>query len=124
MRIAVVADGEGGGWIQELDGTPGPVHRVSDLAGAVRRAEEEGRTEGEGHRLGRTAPAPASAPAPGSPRAEPPRWVWAASEDVYPDLVRAGARVSRCHDAALTEALLLGHDVRHAEPHAPCCAYT
>ncbi|MFE3457627.1 bifunctional 3'-5' exonuclease/DNA polymerase [Nocardiopsis aegyptia] len=105
MRIAVVADGEGGGWIQELDGSAGPAHRVSDLADAVRRAEGEG---GLPHTAGGS----------GSPRPEAPRWVWSASEDVYPDLVRAGTRVSRCHDVALTEALLLGHEVRHTEPHS------
>ncbi|WP_433698060.1 bifunctional 3'-5' exonuclease/DNA polymerase [Nocardiopsis sp. CA-288880] len=92
MRIAVVADGEGGGWLQELDTVPGPVRRVADLAAAVRAAEHAG--------------------------PEPPRWVWSAGEDVYPDLVRAGVRVSRCHDAALTEALLLGHQVRHREAHS------
>ncbi|MFD3684335.1 bifunctional 3'-5' exonuclease/DNA polymerase [Nocardiopsis sp. NPDC058631] len=92
MRIAVVADGEGGGWLQELDDAPGPVRRVADLASAVRAAEHTG--------------------------PEPPRWVWSSGEDVYPDLVRAGARVSRCHDAALVEALLLGHQVRHGEAHS------
>lgn len=89
MRIAVVADGEGGGWLQELDGAPGPVRRVRDLAAAVRRAEHAG-------------------PAP-------PRWVWSSSEDLYPELVRARTRVSRCHDVALTEALLLGYHARHGE---------
>ncbi|NYH54051.1 DNA polymerase-1 [Nocardiopsis arvandica] len=89
MRIAVVADGEGGGWLQELDEAPGPVRRVADLAAAVREAEHA--------------------------RPEPPRWVWSASEDVYPELVRAGVRVARCHDTALTEALLLGYHSRHGE---------
>ena len=90
MRIAVVADGEGGGWLQEL-GTARP-ERVPDLAAAVRAREN------------------AAGP--------PPRWVWAAWEDLYPDLVRAGVRVRRSHDTALTEALLLGHDGRHEEPHS------
>ncbi|WP_150242282.1 bifunctional 3'-5' exonuclease/DNA polymerase [Nocardiopsis quinghaiensis] len=89
MRIAVVADGEGGGWLQELDEAPGPVRRVADLAAAVGEAEHA--------------------------RPEPPRWVWSACEDLYPELVRAGVRVARCHDTALTEALLLGHHSRHGE---------
>ncbi len=89
MRIAVVADGEGGGWLQGLEEPTGPVRRVGDLAAAVREAEQAAD--------------------------EPPRWVWAACEDVYPDLVRAGARVRRCHDVALTEALLLGYEARHGE---------
>ncbi|WP_159940117.1 MULTISPECIES: bifunctional 3'-5' exonuclease/DNA polymerase [unclassified Nocardiopsis] len=89
MRIAVVADGEGGGWLRELGPAPGPVRRVPDLAAAVRAAEHAW--------------------------PEPPRWVWSAGEDLYPDLVRAGVRVARCHDTALTEALLLGYDGRHGE---------
>src|SRR5215472_8794284 len=49
-------------------------------------------------------------------RAGDVRWVWAACADVYPALLRAGVRVQRCHDVALTEALLLARDGRHAEP--------
>ncbi|MFE9641409.1 bifunctional 3'-5' exonuclease/DNA polymerase [Nocardiopsis alba] len=92
MRIAVVPDGEGGGRLRELDGGApvGPARHVDDLAAEV------GRIEGEA--------------------GEPPRWIWAATEDVYPELVRAGVRVRRCHDVELTEALLLGHAARHGEP--------
>ena len=36
------------------------------------------------------------------------RWVWAATAEIYPALLRAGVRVRRCHDVELTEALLLG----------------
>lgn len=94
MRIAVVADGEGGGRLRELDGASpvGPVRSVADLVAEVREIET------------------------GSP--EPPRWVWARTEDVYPELVRAGVRVRRCHDVEHTEALLLGHAARHYEPHS------
>ena len=96
MRIAVVADGEGGGWLRELDGASptGPARRVDDLVTAVREIEY------------------------GSGEADPPRWVWAVTEDVYPELVRAGVRVRRCHDVEHTEALLLGHAARHYEPHS------
>jgi DNA polymerase family A len=44
------------------------------------------------------------------------RWVWAACGDIYPALLRAGVRVRRCHDVALTEALLLARDGRLGEP--------
>jgi len=44
------------------------------------------------------------------------RWVWAATADIYPALLRAGVRVERCHDIALTEALLLGREGRPGEP--------
>jgi DNA polymerase-1 len=43
------------------------------------------------------------------------RWVWAACGDIYPALLRAGVRVQRCHDVALTEALLLARDGRAGE---------
>jgi len=49
-------------------------------------------------------------------RAGDVRWVWAACGDVYPALLRAGVRVQRCHDVALTEALLLAREGRQAEP--------
>lgn len=41
---------------------------------------------------------------------EHPRWVWPATGGVYPLLLAAGVRVRRCHDLALTEALLAGHE--------------
>src|SRR5262249_60758771 len=44
------------------------------------------------------------------------RWVWAATTGVSPALLRAGVRVERCHDIALTEALLLGREGRPGEP--------
>jgi hypothetical protein len=77
MRVAVVTDADGGGLLQALaeDGTPtGPVERVGDLAAAV--ADREG--------------------------AARPRWVWAATAELYPRLLAAGARVDRCHDLGLT----------------------
>src|SRR5690349_18814865 len=49
-------------------------------------------------------------------RAGEVRWVWTACGDVYPALLRAGVRVERCHDVALTEALLLAREGRQAEP--------
>ena len=36
------------------------------------------------------------------------RWVWPSTAEIYPALLRAGVRVERCHDVALTEGLLLG----------------
>ncbi|HEU5472506.1 MAG TPA: bifunctional 3'-5' exonuclease/DNA polymerase [Actinophytocola sp.] len=36
-----------------------------------------------------------------------PRWVLPATEECYPDLLRAGVRLARCHDLALTESILL-----------------
>ena len=49
-------------------------------------------------------------------RAGDVRWVWAACGDVYPALLRAGVRVQRCHDVALTETLLLAREGRQGEP--------
>ncbi|MEV6300744.1 bifunctional 3'-5' exonuclease/DNA polymerase [Actinoplanes sp. NPDC051861] len=55
--------------------------------------------------------------------ADGPRWIWAATADLYPALLRAGVRVARCHDLELTEALLLGHAGRWGEPRAPAAAW-
>jgi DNA polymerase-1 len=42
--------------------------------------------------------------------------VWPSTLAVYPRLLAAGARVQRCHDLELTEALLLGAGGRWGEP--------
>ncbi|HYN93747.1 MAG TPA: bifunctional 3'-5' exonuclease/DNA polymerase, partial [Pilimelia sp.] len=85
-------DGRGGGGVlRELaeDGPPlGPPVPVADLAAAVAAREAAVR----------------------------PRWLWAATAEVYPALLQAGVRVARCHDVELTEALLLGHAGRWGEP--------
>jgi DNA polymerase I len=80
VLVAVSPDGR----LQDLraDGSPaGPPRAVVDLAAAV--AEREA--------------------------ADQPRWVWPATHEIYPALLRAGVRVARCHDLELTEALLQGH---------------
>ena len=91
MRVAVVTDADGGGLVQALaeDGTPlGPPEPVRDLAAAVAGRE----------------------------RAARPRWVWAATAELYPRLLAAGVRVDRCHDLALTEGILLAAEGRWGEP--------
>ncbi|WP_307872613.1 bifunctional 3'-5' exonuclease/DNA polymerase [Paractinoplanes ovalisporus] len=85
MLTAVAGDPGGrGGRLQDLhaDGTPaGAVRPVTDLAGAIGEREA----------------------------ADHPRWVWPATSEVYPALLKAGVRVARGHDLELTEALLMGH---------------
>ena len=98
MRVAVVAEPDGGGLFQALgeDGAPdGPVRRAGDLVAAVRDLEG----------------------------AERPRWVWAATEDLYPRLLGAGVPVARCHDLALTEGLLLAYEGRWNEPRSLAAAW-
>lgn len=98
MYVAVAPGEHGGGTLRPLgadrDGTAGP-RMVTDLAAAVRELEA----------------------------AEAPRWVWADTRAVYPALLAAGARVGRCHDLALTEALLLGYEGRYGEPRSARAAY-
>src|SRR6185437_10288533 len=48
--------------------------------------------------------------------ADAPRWVWPASAELVPALLRRGVRVDRCHDLALTEALLLAYEGHCGEP--------
>ncbi|HEV8277849.1 MAG TPA: bifunctional 3'-5' exonuclease/DNA polymerase, partial [Streptosporangiaceae bacterium] len=91
MRVAVVAGPGDGCWLSELaeDGTGhGPVVRHDDLPAAVAGHERSGGV----------------------------RWVWAATADIYPALLRAGVRVERCHDIALAEGLLLAREGRAGEP--------
>jgi hypothetical protein len=56
-------------------------------------------------------------------RAGDVRWVWAAVGAAYPALLRAGVRVRRCHDVALTEALLLGREGRTSEAPSLAAAF-
>jgi DNA polymerase-1 len=89
----VAADPVGpGGLLLRLPADGGPTgapERTADLAAAVAQREER----------------------------ERPRWVWAATEDLYPRLLeRLPRRLARCHDLKLVEALLLGHEERHGLP--------
>jgi DNA polymerase I len=87
VLVAVLPDGR----LQDLDAGGRPVgapHRAPDLPAVIAAREA----------------------------AEQPRWVWPATADIYPALLRAGVRVARCHDLELTEALLLGHAGRWGEP--------
>lgn len=93
MLVAVAPDPDGrGGRLAELPG--GPARSVPDLAAAI--AEREA--------------------------VDQPRWVWPATADIYPALLRAGVRVARCHDLELTEALLLGHEGRWGAPRSLAAA--
>ncbi|NDU75621.1 bifunctional 3'-5' exonuclease/DNA polymerase, partial [Actinomadura sp. DSM 109109] len=78
------------------DGAPaGPVLDVPDLVAAI--AERE--------------------------LASAPRWVWPSTARLYPRLLEAGVRVSRCHDLELVESLLLGHAGRYGEPRSVRAAW-
>ena len=43
-------------------------------------------------------------------RESSPRWVWRSTQQLYPKLLRAGVRVTRCHDLDLTGGLLEARD--------------
>lgn len=51
------------------------------------------------------------------------RWVWPDAVATYRPLLEAGVRVGRCHDLALTEALLLGYDGRWGQPRSMAAAW-
>ncbi|GAA3538684.1 bifunctional 3'-5' exonuclease/DNA polymerase [Nonomuraea rosea] len=55
--------------------------------------------------------------------AERPRWVWADTREDYAPLLGAGVRVSRCHDLALTEGLLLAYEGRYGQPRSARAAH-
>ncbi|NJC70345.1 bifunctional 3'-5' exonuclease/DNA polymerase [Planosporangium thailandense] len=93
MLVAVHPRAEGGGHLRDLadDGQPlGPAVEVADLGVAVAAREA----------------------------VDAPRWLWTSTAEAYPRLLDAGARVERCHDLELTEALLLGYEGRWGEPRA------
>ena len=98
MRIAVAAGAGGGGSLRAVaeDGAPaGPVQDVPDLVSAIAERERDGA----------------------------PRWVWPSTARLYPRLLEAGVRVSRCHDLELVENLLLGHAGRYGEPRSVRAAW-
>jgi len=106
VRVAVVAGPGRTALLQELaeDGTGYAAPTlVNDLPAAVADYERTGPVRGGPDRGGteRGEPVPGE-PVPG----EPVRWVWADTSTIYPSLLRSGVRVDRCHDIALTEALL------------------
>jgi hypothetical protein len=99
VRVAVVPGPGQSGLLcpleQESDTSPaalaaaaGRAVLVPDLAAAVREHEQAGQV----------------------------RWVWPSAAEIYPALLRAGARVDRCYDVALTEALLLGREGASDQP--------
>ena len=105
MRVAVVAGPGRTALLQELaedgSGYAAPT-LVNDFPAAVADYERAGSERGG------TVP---GGPVPHErvPR-EPVRWVWADTSTVYPSLLRAGVRVDRCHDVALTGAMVLARD--------------
>lgn len=91
MYVLLVAERGAPARLRRLDdaGEPtGPAEVVADLAATVARIEET----------------------------ERPRWVWAATGDVYGRLLSDGVRVGRCHDLELTEAILLAFDGASGQP--------
>ncbi|MGI8451737.1 MAG: bifunctional 3'-5' exonuclease/DNA polymerase [Streptosporangiaceae bacterium] len=111
MRVAVVAGPGRTALLQELaeDGTGYAAPTlVNDLPAAVAGYERAGPDRGETG-LGDTVlgvTALGNTVRGGAARGGAVRWVWADTSMIYPSLLRSGVRVDRCHDIALTEALL------------------
>ncbi|GGV55054.1 DNA polymerase I [Streptomyces longisporoflavus] len=95
-RWALAATEAGGATLAPLgeDGLPaGPTLHEPDLAAAVRA------------------------------RPDVARWVWRSTAEIYPTLLAAGIRVSRCYDIEDAELLLLGHEGRLGEPRSAAAAW-
>jgi DNA polymerase-1 len=56
-------------------------------------------------------------------QAHHPRWIWAETARLYPDLLRAGVRVSRCHDVVLVDEILAARAGRFGAPRTLGAAY-
>lgn len=88
MALATTGDGGGVLWPLHEDGSSaGRPRAVPDLAAAVTLAERDR-----------------------------PRWLWNATNRIYPWLLAAGVRVERCHDLTLTGALLAGYRGQWGQP--------
>ncbi|HUY52027.1 MAG TPA: bifunctional 3'-5' exonuclease/DNA polymerase [Streptosporangiaceae bacterium] len=108
MRVAVAAGPGRTALLTELaeDGSGhAAVVVANDLPAAVADYERAGHERGGDERSGHG-------------RSDGVRWVWADTSGIYPSLLRAGVRVDRCHDVALTEALLLAREGRPGGPAA------
>jgi len=128
MRWVVHADEDGGGRLvllaePELAPEPGPETASASMSG----------------------PDPASGDAPGTQAAEMPveirtvadlpgaireleaahrpRWVWTDTARLYPGLLRAGIRVSRCHDVVLVDEILAARAGGFGAPRTLGAAY-
>lgn len=98
VAVLVVFDDEASGWLQHLDRHGAAVaesEHHADLAAAIGGLEA----------------------------AAPPRWVFPDAMTDYPVILRSGVRVRRCHDLALTEALLQGYDGHWGTPRRVAAAY-
>lgn len=92
------ADDEGGGRLAALPNGGGPaveVRSVADLAAAMRELEAR----------------------------EQPRWVWTDSARIYPQLLREGVRIDRCHDVVLADEILAAREGRFGAPRTLGAAY-
>ncbi|HWG22553.1 bifunctional 3'-5' exonuclease/DNA polymerase [Actinospica sp.] len=52
-----------------------------------------------------------------------PRWIWADTARLYPGLLRAGIRISRCHDVVLVDEILAARAGRFGAPRTLGAAY-
>lgn len=86
---------------------------VAGADGTVAQLTEDGVPTGDRMTL-----AAAASSRPGT------RWVWTDTAQCYPPVRAAGRDVGRCHDLALTEALLLGYEGSWGEPRSVAAAWS
>ena len=143
MRIAVAEGPDDGGVLLPVgdDGAPlGPAEPVPDLAAAIAAREAAVRESAAREAAARENTARENTARENAVReaaarevagtghgactdGRPPRWVWAATSRLYPRLLAAGVRPSRCHDLELAETLLLNHAGRYGEPRSLRAAF-
>lgn len=84
--------------------------RLPDGTVVVQELTEQGERVGDRRQLGAAEPVAV-------PTDE--RWLWASTVQDYPPLIAAGVRVSRCHDIAVVEKILLGRAGSFGDPTSP-----
>jgi DNA polymerase-1 len=55
--------------------------------------------------------------------AHEPRWIWADTARLYPDLLRGGIRIARCHDVVLVDEILAARAGKFGAPRTLGAAY-
>ena len=113
MRWVVHADEDGGGRLAPLADAASPSESGHAAAAAV-APEQVGEVRQVADLVGAIGEIEA---------AERPRWIWVETARLYPDLLRAGVRVARCHDVVLVDEILAARAGLFGAPRTLGAAY-
>jgi DNA polymerase I len=123
MRWVVCADEDGGGRLALLaEPEPSPAAPGSPSGSAAPSASAGASVLEAAVSEVRTVPDLAAAVRE-LEAAHRPRWIWTDTARLYPDLLRAGIRISRCHDVVLVDEILAARAGHFGAPRTLGAAY-